>query len=83
MEINWIMELWDSMVIVAGKYGGWLNAKGKKACFIFWSICVGYWFFRNIHLCLWAQAFSCFISLGINVYGWINWTKKESNKENK
>ena len=77
MQINWMMELFDSIMSIFGKYGGWLNARGKRVCFIVWSLCVTYWFFRDIQVGLYSQAISCFISLGINIYGYINWGKKK------
>lgn len=79
MHINWIMELFDTIASILGKYGSWLNAKGRKICFIVWSLCIIYWFFRDIQLEMYSRAISCIVSLGINIYGYINWSKKNDN----
>lgn len=76
MHINWIMELTDTIASISGKYGSWLNAKKKRVCFIIWTCCVTYWLFRDIQLGLWSQAISCFFSIGINIYRYINWKTK-------
>lgn len=76
MNIDWIGELFDTLVIVLGKYGAWLNARGNRICFIIGSIVLIYWFVIDVYRDLYAQAISCFISWLINIYGWFKWEKK-------
>jgi hypothetical protein len=76
MTINWIGEALDTIFSLSGKYGRWLNVKGKKACFIIWAICVLYWCGRNIYVGLYAQSLFCLVSFGFHVYGYINWKNK-------
>jgi hypothetical protein len=33
IEINWIAEGFDTLASISGKYGRWLNANGRRACF--------------------------------------------------
>jgi len=73
MQINWIAEILDTLISITGKYGAWLNAKKRRACFIVWSCCITYWAIRDIHLGLYSQSIFCLISLGINIYGYIKW----------
>lgn len=79
MQINIIGELLDTIFSLTGKYGRWLNARGKRFCFILWSICCIYWISRDIHLHLYSQGFFCIFSLGLNIYGYFNWKKKFKN----
>lgn len=76
MNINWAGEILDTIISLAGKYGGWLNARGKRFCFIIWSICMIYWAARDFNLGLYSQSIFCVFSLGINLYGYTNWKKK-------
>jgi nicotinamide riboside transporter PnuC len=76
IEVNWIGELFDTISLCSGKVGSWFNARGKRICFLIWIGCVSYWFFIDLHRNLYAQACSCFISLALHIYGYINWGKK-------
>ena len=73
MDINWIGEILDTIASLSGKYGRWLNARGKKFCFVIWSICTVYWAARDYSLGLYSQAAFCIFSVMLNVYGYINW----------
>lgn len=75
VEINWIGELFDTLASLSGKYGRWLNARGKRFCFIIWSFCTIYWAARDFSLGLYSQAIFCVFSVAINVYGYINWKR--------
>jgi len=75
MTINWTGEILDTIASLLGKYGRWLNAKGKRVCFIIWSICSIYWAARDFRLGLYSQAIFCIFSVGLNAYGFFNWKK--------
>ena len=73
LNINWTGELLDTTASLAGKYGRWLNARGKRACFIIWSICTIYWAIRDFKLGLYSQSLFCVSSVILNIYGYFNW----------
>lgn len=85
VEINWVGELFDTIASLSGKYGRWLNARGKRVCFIVWSICTIYWAMRDFKLGLYSQAVFCIFSVLLNFYGYINWKNQgigeNSNKD--
>jgi nicotinamide riboside transporter PnuC len=82
VNINWAGEAFDIIASLAGKYGQWLNSRGKRLCFIIWSICMLYWSARDFNLGLYSQSIFCVFSLAINFYGYFNW-KKQGFGENK
>jgi len=69
-------EATDLVFSVIGKLGRFMNARGKRICFIIWIVCLSYWTVRNYYLGLKVQTASTFISAMLNVYGFINWKKK-------
>lgn len=73
LEINWILELFDTIVSLVGKYGRWLNARGKRFCFIIWSACTVYWAVRDFNLGLYSQSIFCLSSVALNMYGYFYW----------
>lgn len=77
MEINWVGEILDTIVSLNSKWARWLNARGKKFCFVIWAAAATYWFFRDIYLGLYSQAFFCLFSIWLNMYGYFNWKKKK------
>lgn len=81
IEINWIGELFDTIASLSGKYGQWLNAHGKRVCFIVWSLCMIYWAARDFKLGLYSQSVFCVFSVLLNFYGYINWKKKKIGEE--
>ena len=76
VNINWAGEAFDIIASLAGKYGQWLNSRGKKFCFIIWSICMLYWSARDFNLGLYSQSVFCVFSLALNCYGYFNWKKQ-------
>lgn len=68
-------EFTDLIFTLMGYTGRWLNAKKKRICFIIWCFCVVYWCLRNMQLGLKVQSVACLITLGLNIYGFINWKK--------
>lgn len=81
MEINWIGESLDTIFSLSGKWGRWLNARGKKFCFIIWTICAIYWMGRDFYLGLYSQGFFCGFSIWLNLYGYFNWKNKGIGQE--
>ncbi len=81
MNINWTGEILDIIASLSGKYGRWLNARGKRLCFVIWSICTIYWAIRDFKLGLYSQAIFCVFSLALNVYGYIHWKKHGIGKD--
>lgn len=77
IEFDIIGEALDTIFSLLGKYGRWLNAKGKKICFIIWNICTLYWMCRDFYLGLYSQGVFCVFSLALNAYGWFNWKKRD------
>ena len=75
VTINWVGEILDTLASLAGKYGRWLNARGKRASFIIWSLCTIYWAVRDFKLGLYSQAIFCVFSIGLNLYGYLHWRK--------
>jgi nicotinamide riboside transporter PnuC len=77
-SINWVGELFDTIVSLSGKYGRWLNARGKRVCFLIWSIVSVYWSIRDFKIGLYSQAIFCIFSIALNLYGFFNWGKTVS-----
>jgi nicotinamide riboside transporter PnuC len=75
MSINWAGEIFDTLISLLGKYGRWLNARGRRACFIIWSICTLYWAVRDFRLGLYSQAIFCLFSVALNAYGYVKWKR--------
>jgi len=69
-------EITDLIFTLLGKLGRFLNARGKRICFIIWTICLFYWSIRNYSLGLKVQMLGCIVSLGMHIYGFIIWRKK-------
>ena len=79
-NINWIMELVDTVFSLAGKYARWLNVKGRRFCFIIWAFVCVYWAARDVSVGFYSQGFFCIISVGLNLYGYWNWKDKGIDK---
>ena len=77
MQINWIGELLDTAFSLSGKYARWLNIKGKRVCFIIWTVCIAYWAVRDFYLELYSQGIFCLFSMVLNIYGYYNWKKNK------
>lgn len=71
-----IFHILDAFVGIMSKYGAFLNAKGKRFCFIIWIIGAIYWIFRYFSVGLYVKSFFCLFSIGIAAFGYINWGKK-------
>jgi hypothetical protein len=80
-NLNWIGEIFDTLISLLGKYGRWLNARGKKLCFVVWSICTIYWSIRDFKLGLYSQSIFCAFSVALNAYGYMNWKNKGFGKD--
>lgn len=73
---NWIGESLDTFFSLLGKIGRWYNVRGKRICFIIWSVGLIYWIVRDFYLHLFSQGCFCFVSLILNAYGFYTWKKK-------
>lgn len=82
MDINWAAEAFDTAFNMLGKYGKWLNVKGKRSCFILWIICCVYWFFIDLKRNLISQAIFTIFSIGFHGYGFYNWKVKKFGENN-
>ena len=74
-------NLIDASLLVFGKSGKFLNARGNRICFIIDFICLLYWCYMDISRGLYSQGISCSVSMCICVYGFINWGKKNKVKK--
>jgi nicotinamide riboside transporter PnuC len=80
MHFDLIGEIFDTCASLLGKYGRWLNAKGRRICFIVWGVVALYWVVRDLELQLYSQAFFCLCSIALDIYGYLNWKKKKIGK---
>jgi len=78
IQINWTGEILDTIFSLLGKYGRWLNARGKKVCFIIWNICTIYWMCRDFYIGLYSQGTFCLVSIALNSYGYFRWKKLDN-----
>lgn len=69
-------------MLIFGKGGKFLNARGNRLCFIFDMICLTYWFYMNINRGLYSQATSALFSFGLCIYGFRRWGKLNRNNDN-
>ncbi len=73
----------DACMLIFGKGGKFLNARGNRICFLIDIICLSYWFYMDIARGLYSQGFSCIISIIICIYGFINWGKMKSERKDR
>jgi hypothetical protein len=69
-------NLIDASMLMLGKTGKFLNAKGIRACFLIEIVCLSYWCCMDIERGLIAQGISCLVSICICIYGYRKWGKK-------
>lgn len=81
IHIDWIQEGGDTIINLLGKYGRWLNARGRRICFLIWMVCISYWICVDFMRGLYAQTFFCIVSGALHIYGYVHWGKK-FGKEN-
>ncbi len=81
IEINWIGEIFDTIVSLSGKWGRWLNARGKGFSFLISAINCVYWMFRDFYIGFYSQGFFCFVSIGLHLYGYWYWKKHGIGKK--
>ena len=73
-------ELTDLVFTLLGKLGRFMNARGRRLCFLIWILCLGYWALRNYSLGLMVQTGGCLVSILFDVYGYWNWKDKGIGK---
>lgn len=66
----------DACVLLCGKTGKVLNARGMRACFLIDLCCLTYWVQMDFQRGLYSQGVSAIISMGICIYGYRRWGKK-------
>lgn len=76
-------NLIDACMLIFGKTGKILNARGNRICFLIDLACLSYWFYMDLNRGLYSQGISCLVSMGIAMYGYYNWGKREKLKEAK
>ena len=78
-------NLIDACFLILGKTGKFLNARGKRICFLIDITCLSYWFYMDIKRDLISQGLSCIVSIVICIYGFRRWKKnppiKKDNNE--
>ena len=82
MQITFMANIIDAFVLIFGKTGKFLNARGNRICFLIELCCLSYWMIVDIQRGLFSQAISCCVSMGISIYGYINWGKKKPITQN-
>lgn len=69
-------NLVDACMLIFGKTGKFLNARGNRICFLIDLCCLSYWFVMDLQRGLYSQGISCLVSMALAVYGFIRWGKK-------
>lgn len=72
----------DACVLLFGKSGKILNARGNRICFLIDIACLSYWCYMDINRGLYSQGCSCVISMLIASYGYRNWGKNPPIRKN-
>jgi hypothetical protein len=75
-------NLIDAVMLIFGKGGKILNAKGIRACFLIDIACLSYWTYMDFERSLYSQGISAIISIIICIYGYRQWGKKGPVKNN-
>lgn len=68
-------NLIDAFMLICGKGGKLLNARGIRYCFLVDMFCLSYWFYMDINRGLISQAIGCLVSFGISIYAFQHWGK--------
>jgi hypothetical protein len=63
-------------------YGTLLNSRQKKMGFLVWGTCNVAWMLIDASRGIWAQAALYAVFISFNIYGWITWSKKETQPLN-
>lgn len=74
-------ELFTSILAIITIFGAILNCRMCKWGFPIWGVCNFIWIWVDLSRGIWPQSVVYAVFLGLNVYGWINWTKKQGNSE--
>ena len=76
-------NLIDAAMLVLGKGGKFLNARGNRLCFLIDITCLSYWFVMDLKRGLISQGLSCIVSISLCVYGFIRWGKNPPGEKGK
>lgn len=60
-------------------FGTYLNSKQLKKGFLVWGLCNLCWLMVDLTRGIYAQAALYVVFIGFNIYGWIQWTNKDSS----
>lgn len=74
-------NLIDLGMLIFGKGGKILNARGNRLCFLVDITCLSYWFFMDINRGLYSQGASCIVSICICIYGFRTWGRKQRESQ--
>ncbi len=67
----------DACVLMCGKTGKFLNARGNRICFLIDICCLSYWTCMDFNRGLYSQGVSCMVSICICIYGFRRWGKNK------
>lgn len=67
--------LWFNTVLAIT--GTFLNAKGKRISFVFWMVTNMVFVAYNLYIQSYQQAALFSVYLGLALFGWISWGKKQ------
>lgn len=73
----------DACMLLFGKTGKILNARGNRICFIIDIICLSYWVYMDFSRGLYSQGTSAIFSMGISIYGFRRWGKMQKDTSEK
>jgi len=59
-------------------FGTFLNARQNVYGFLIWGLCNICWLGVDLSRGIYAQAALYVVFIGFNVYGWLQWKKKEA-----
>lgn len=74
-------NIFDACMLIFGKTGKFLNARGNRICFIIDCVCLSYWCYMDFNRGLYSQAVSCLVSIAIAIYGFRRWGKMKEDKK--
>lgn len=80
MEINYLLEFFDFLAAAGVWLAKWLSARQKRICFVIFSCHALYWIIRGYGLGLHVAPLLSCLNIGLNIYGFIHWGKKQVDK---
>ena len=62
-------------------FATYLNAKQNKYGFLIWGFCNVLWLGVDVTRGIYAQAALYLVFIAFNIYGWVQWQKKEKTEK--